>query len=69
MDTPDKAALEREIDVLMARIGAVVPPDRKAGVVAGVADLRKLALLMHAKHPATLEPSNTFTLTPFVRKA
>ena len=69
MDTPDKAALEREIDVLMARIGAVIPPDRKAGVVAGVVDLRKLAALMHEKHPATLEPSNIFTLAPFARKA
>jgi hypothetical protein len=69
MDTPDQAALEREFDVLMARIGAVVPPDRKAGVVAGFADLRKLTALMHEKHPATLEPSNIFTLTPYARKA
>jgi hypothetical protein len=69
MDKPDETALEQEFDILMARAGAVVPADRRAGVVAGFKDLRRMAALLHAHRPATSEPSNIFSLTPFLRKS
>jgi len=47
----------------------VVPADRRAGAVAGFKDLRRMAALLHGHRPATSEPSNIFSLTPFIRKS
>jgi hypothetical protein len=69
MDTPDDTALEQEFNILMARAGLVVPADRRAGSVAGFKDLRRMAVLLHEQRPATSEPSNVFSLTPFIRKS
>jgi hypothetical protein len=66
MDSPDKT-LENEFDMLMARAGAVVPPDRRAGVVAGFEDLRRLTALLHQPRTAASEPSNIFSLKPYIR--
>jgi hypothetical protein len=63
----DEAALEAEFDALMRRAGVEVPPDLRAGVLAGFKDLRRLTTLMHRPCPAQSESSNIFTLTPFVR--
>ncbi len=69
MDSDDKAALEREFDVLMARAGATVMPDRRAGVLAGFEDIRKLTALLRQKRTAAAEPSNVFSLVPYIRKS
>lgn len=67
MSTQDRTALENEFDTLMARVGAVVPPDRKAGVVAGFEDLRRLTALLRQPRTASSEPSNVFSLKPYIR--
>ena len=41
MSKQDDASLERELDMLMAKAGAKVPADRKAGIVAGYRDLKR----------------------------
>jgi len=68
MSTQDKIALEHEFDAFMARTGTVVPPDWKAGVVAGFADLKGLTTLLRQQRPAASEPSNIFSLVPYVRE-
>jgi hypothetical protein len=63
------AALERELDMLMAWIGAEVPPDRKAGVIAGCKDMKRMtALLRRQPRGAAAEPSNTYSLVPFLQR-
>jgi hypothetical protein len=69
MSTEDKTALDGEFDALMARAGVVVPADRKAGVVAGFEDLRRLTALLRQPRTAASEPSNIYSLKPFIRKA
>jgi hypothetical protein len=62
------AALERELDLLMARIGAEVPADRKAGVVAGYKDMKRMVALLRQPRSAAAEPSNIYSLTPPPRR-
>ncbi len=68
MDNPDKTALEQEFDVLISRAGAVVPADWRAGVVAGFEDMRRLSQLLRQKRTAASEPSNIFSLVPYLPK-
>jgi hypothetical protein len=68
MDKPDNNALEQEFDALIARAGAVVPADRRAGVVAGFEDMRRLCAVLRQKRTAASEPSNIFSLVPYIRK-
>lgn len=63
----DEAAVEREFDMLMAKAGANVPADRKAGIVAGYRDMRRLAALLRQPRTAADEPSNIYCLTTLVR--
>jgi len=60
------AAVERELDMLMARIGAEVPADRKAGVVSGYKDMKRMVALLRQPRSAAAEPSNVYSLTPFL---
>ena len=62
------AAVERELDMLMARIGAEVPADRKAGVIAGYKDMKRMVALLRQPRSAAAEPSNVYSLTPFLRR-
>jgi hypothetical protein len=68
MTTDDNRALEQEFDVLMARAGAVVPADRKAGIIACCAELRRMTALVRQPRTAAAEPSNVFSVKPFTRK-
>jgi len=65
----DDDALEREYEVLLARAGIAVPPERRAGVIGGCHEMRRFAALLH-RQPlgAENEPSNTFSLEPYVRR-
>jgi hypothetical protein len=67
MSTQDDASLERELDMLMTKAGAVVPADRKAGIVAGYRDLKRMAALLRQPRTAADETSNIFSLRSFAR--
>lgn len=67
MSTEDDAALEREFDMLMVKAGAVVPPDRKAGIVAGYRDMKRMTALLRQSRTAADETSNIYSLKSFVR--
>jgi len=64
MSTEDRRALEQEFDSLTARIGAIVPADRKAGVVACCEELRRMTALVHGPRSPTVEPANVYSLKP-----
>jgi hypothetical protein len=67
MITQDDAALERELDMLMVKAGAQVPPDRKAGIVAGYRDLKRMTALLRQPRTAADETSNIFSLKSYAR--
>ena len=67
MSTQDDANLEAEFDMLMAKAGAQVPADRKAGIVAGYRDMKRMAALLRQPRTAADETSNVFSLKSFVR--
>ena len=67
MSTQDDADLERELDMLMAKAGAQVPAERKAGIVAGYRDLKRMAALLRQPRTAADETSNIFSLKSFMR--
>jgi len=64
MSTEERRALEHEFDALAARIGAIVPPDRKAGLIACCEELRRMTALVHGPRSPTVEPANIYTLKP-----
>jgi len=64
MSTEDRRALEQEFDALTARIGAIVPADRKAGVVACCEELRRMTALVHGPRSPAVEPANIYSLKP-----
>jgi hypothetical protein len=61
--------LEQELDILLAKAGANVPPHLKAGVLSGYRDMKAMAAMVHGSRPAAHEPSNVFSLTGFARSA
>lgn len=68
MEGEDDVALEREFEALMAKAGANVPADRKAGVLAGYKDMKRLAALLRQPRTEADEPSNVFSLIDFARR-
>ena len=64
MSTEERRALEAEFDALAARIGAIVPADRKAGVIACCDELRRMTALVHGPRSPTVEPANVYSLKP-----
>ena len=64
MSTEERRALETEFDALAARIGAIVPADRKAGVIACCEELRRMTALVHGPRSPTIEPANVYSLKP-----
>jgi hypothetical protein len=69
MSTEERRALEQEFDALVARIGAVVPADRKAGVIACCEELRRMTALVRQPRSPAAEPSNVYSLKPMDRSA
>lgn len=67
VSTQEDAALEREFDVLMAKAGAKVPADRKAGIVAGYKDIKHMTALLRQPRTEAAEPSNIYSLAGFAR--
>jgi hypothetical protein len=67
MSTKDET--EHELDVLLAKAGANVPPHLKAGILAGYRDMRVMAARVRQPRTAAAEPSNVFSLTSYAQKA
>jgi hypothetical protein len=44
-----------------------VPADRKAGIVAGYRDMKRMTALLRQPRTATAEPSNIYSLESFAR--
>ena len=65
MSTPD--GLEQELDMLLAKAGANVPPHLKPGILAGYRDMKVMTAAIRQPRPAAHEPSNIFSLTSFAR--
>jgi len=63
MSTEDDLA--RELDMLLAKAGANVPPDLKAGLLAGYRDMKCMAAMLRQPRTAAAEPSNIFSLKDF----
>ena len=66
MSTQDDTALEREFDMLMAKAGATVPADRRAGLIAGYRDMKAMTALLRQPRTAADEPANIYSLTRFL---
>ncbi len=64
MSTEDRRALEQEFDALTARIGATVPADRKAGVIACCEEIRRMTALVRGPRSPTVEPANVYSIKP-----
>jgi len=64
MSTEERRVMEQEFDALTARIGAIVPADRKAGVVACCEELRRMTALVHGPRSPTVEPANVYSIKP-----
>ena len=64
MSTEERRALEQEFDALTARIGAIVPADRKAGTVACCEELRRMTALVHGPRSPAVEPANVYSIKP-----
>jgi hypothetical protein len=64
MSTEERRALEAEFDALAARIGAIVPADRKAGVIACCEELRRMTALVRGPRSPAVEPTNVYSLKP-----
>lgn len=58
--TVSKQALAAEFDMLMARAGITVPPQRREAVLTAYADLRAQIALLHGRYGPEAEPSNVF---------
>ncbi len=63
----DMNDLEREFDHLMARAGAVVPQDRRAGTIVCYEDLKRMCALLRQPRSAASEPSNIYSLDAVLR--
>ncbi len=66
--TQGDEARQRAFDALMAKAGMTVPEDRKAGVVAGYLEYLSVVEFLRQPRTAANEPSNTYSLVPFLRK-
>ena len=61
--TPPPEALDAEFDILMARAGLTIPPDRRAALLTGFADLRAMLPVLRQPRTAAAEPANIFRLS------
>jgi hypothetical protein len=61
-------ALEREFDVVTHKAGLTVPAVRRAGTIAAYEDMQRMAAILRQPRDATHEPSNIYSLVPFLRR-
>ncbi|MEN3377843.1 MAG: hypothetical protein V7604_3198 [Hyphomicrobiales bacterium] len=60
---------EHELDMLLAKARASVPPHLKAGILAGYRDMKVMAARVRQPRTAASEPSNVFSLKSYARSA
>lgn len=60
MTNPTDEQLAREFDMLVARAGLTIPPDRRAELLIAFADLNAETARLHGTLPATLEPAAVY---------
>jgi hypothetical protein len=60
--------LEREFDAAMAKAGLKAPADRRAGLLAAYIDMKAMTDLLRQPRTAASEPSNVYSLVPFMRR-
>jgi hypothetical protein len=62
-------AFAAEFDMLLARAGIVLPPDRRAAALAGYPMFRAQIELLHAPRAHTAEPAGIYRLAPMQDEA
>lgn len=67
MSQRDTDALEHEFDLMMARSGVAVPPERRSGTLAGYGELKRMIQLLRQPRGAESEPSNVFLMDVILR--
>lgn len=60
--------LQREFDAAVQKAGLDVPAERRAGLLAMYADMKTMTALVRGPRTAAAEPSNIYTLVPFLRR-
>jgi len=65
--TADEQALATEFDVLAKRAGLDVPADRRAAMLKGFADIRRMTALMRQPRTAANEPAGTYSIQSVTR--
>jgi hypothetical protein len=55
--------IEAEFDMLLARAKMTVPEDRRAGVLAGYIEQKRLAALLQSARSVFDEPANVYDLS------
>jgi hypothetical protein len=68
MMSQDDAALEREFDIVMQKAGLTVPAKWRAGTLASYRDMQRMAAVLRQPRTAASEPSNIYSLKPFLRR-
>lgn len=63
----DEQALITEFDILAKRAGLAIPEDRKAAMLKGFADIRRMAALMRQPRTAADEPAGTYVIQTVTR--
>jgi hypothetical protein len=66
-ETLDEAALVLEFDVLAKRAGLDIPQERKAALLEGFKDLRRMTAMMRQPRSAADEPAPTFNILSVTR--
>lgn len=64
---PDDAALALEFDVLARRAGLHVPEARRAALLAGFKDLRRMTAMLRQPRTAADEPAATYSILSVTR--
>jgi hypothetical protein len=63
----DDPALEAEFDILAKRAGLTVPEDRKAALMRGFKDLKRMTALLRQPRTAADEPAGTYSILTVTR--
>ena len=63
----DEQALEAEFDILAKRAGLAVPENRKAAMLRGFKDLKRMTALLRQPRTAADEPAGTYSILTVTR--
>ena len=66
-DTTSDTELAAEFDMLAKRAGLTIPDERKAAMLAGYKDLKRMSALMRQPRTAASEPAAAYSLHSITR--